>query len=83
VIGFADRSGTDAYNHKLTQERVEAVRAALIADGIAADRIDTVAKGENDLPVATKDGVREPKNRVVEISAEVSPEVASGSSVSR
>lgn len=83
VIGFADRSGTDAYNHKLTQERVEAVRAALIADGIAADRIDIVAKGENDLPVATKDGVREPKNRVVEISAEVSPEVASGSSVSR
>jgi OmpA-OmpF porin, OOP family len=83
IIGFADRSGTDAYNHKLAQERVEAVRAALIADGIAADRIDTAAKGEHNVPVTTKDGVREPKNRVVEISAEVPPEVASGSSVSR
>jgi OmpA-OmpF porin, OOP family len=83
VIGFADRSGTDPYNHKLAQARVEAVRAALIADGMAADRIDIVAKGEHDVPVATKDGVRESKNRVVEISAEVPPEVASGTSVSR
>jgi OmpA-OmpF porin, OOP family len=83
VIGWADRSGSDTYNHKLAEERVEAVRAALIADGMAADRIDAVAKGEHDAPVETKDGAREPRNRVVVISAEVSPEVASGSSVSR
>jgi OmpA-OmpF porin, OOP family len=83
VVGWADRSGTDAYNHKLAQARIEAVRAALIAGGMAADRIDTVAKGEHDVPVKTKDGVREPRNRVVEVSAEVPPEIASGSSVSR
>ncbi|HEV2547321.1 MAG TPA: OmpA family protein [Stellaceae bacterium] len=83
LVGFADRSGSDAYNQKLAQERVQAVRAALIADGIAADRIDVVAKGEHDIPVATKDGVRESKNRVVKIYPEVSPEVASGSSVPR
>jgi hypothetical protein len=32
-------------------------------------------------PSRPRTGVREPKNRVVEISAEVPPEVASGSSV--
>jgi OmpA-OmpF porin, OOP family len=83
VIGFADRSGTDPYNQKLAQERVEAVRTALIASGIAADRIDVVAKGEHDVPVPTKDGVRESRNRVVKFYPEVPPEIASGSSIPR
>jgi OOP family OmpA-OmpF porin len=80
VIGWADRSGPDGYNMRLSQERVAAVRAALIAGGMAADRIDVAAKGEQDLPVPTKDGVREQKNRVVEVYAEVPRDVASGSS---
>ncbi|HYM04743.1 MAG TPA: OmpA family protein [Stellaceae bacterium] len=77
VVGWADRSGSDAYNAKLAEKRVEAVRAALVADGMARDRIDVTAKGETDTPVPTKDGVREPKNRVVEIRAVVPSQVAS------
>jgi OOP family OmpA-OmpF porin len=80
VVAWTDRVGSDAYNMKLAEERAEAVRAGLIADGMAADRIDVTAKGENDLPMPTKDGVREHRNRVVQVSAEIPQDVASGSS---
>lgn len=80
VIGWADRVGGDGYNMKLSDSRADAVRNALVADGIAADRIDLTAKGESDVPVPTKDGAREAKNRVVEVYAEVPKDVASGRS---
>jgi OmpA-OmpF porin, OOP family len=80
IVAWADRSGTPAYNMKLAKARADAVRAGLVADGMASDRIDEVVKGENDLPVPTQDGKREPKNRLVQISAEVPPATASGSS---
>ncbi len=67
IVGKADRSGSDAYNMKLSERRTDAVRDAFIANGIAANRIDIQWTGEQQLPVATKDGVREDKNRVVEI----------------
>ncbi len=80
VVGWADRVGSDDYNMKLSEGRGEAVRAGLIAGGMAADRIDVTAKGETDLPVPTKNGVREQRNRVVRIYAEVPKESADGSS---
>ena len=80
VIGWADRAGSDGYNMKLSDRRADAVRQALVADGIAADRVEVTAKGEQDVPVPTKDGVREPKNRVVEVYAEVPKDIASGRS---
>jgi OmpA-OmpF porin, OOP family len=78
VVGWADRSGSGTYNTKLSGTRAEAVRGQLITDGMAAGRIDVTPKGEQDVPVATKDGVREPKNRVVEVYAEVPKQVANG-----
>lgn len=80
VVGWADRTGKEGYNEKLSQDRAEAVRAALIAGGIAQDRIDIVWHGETNLPVPTADHVQEPKNRVVQIYAEVPKDSASGSS---
>lgn len=80
IIAWADRSGNAAYNMKLAQARADAVRHGLVADGMAADRIDEVVKGESDVPVPTQDGVREPRNRVVRISAEIPADTASGSS---
>jgi OOP family OmpA-OmpF porin len=67
IIGKADRSGSNDYNMKLSAQRAAAVRDAFIANGIAANRIDVRSTGENQLPVATKDGAREGKNRVVQI----------------
>ncbi|MGC2857724.1 OmpA family protein [Novispirillum sp. DQ9] len=67
LTGHADRSGTDAYNLKLSQRRADAVRAAMVQQGLPMDAISTVARGESDPLVQTPDGVREPQNRRVEI----------------
>lgn len=69
IIGKADRSGSDPYNMKLSEKRAQAIRDAAVAAGLPANRIDVAWTGEQPthLPVATKDGVKEAKNRVVEI----------------
>lgn len=67
VTGHADRSGTPAYNLRLSRRRAEAVRAELVRDGISPNEISLAARGESDPLVPTPDGVREPQNRRVEI----------------
>ncbi len=52
IAGYADARGTDAANVKLGDARANAVKAALIAKGITADRIATGTGGEAD-PVDT------------------------------
>jgi OOP family OmpA-OmpF porin len=68
ITGKADLSGTDAYNLGLSKRRAEAVRQALIADGVPARNIEERYVGMREPPVPTAAGVREPRNRVVEIS---------------
>ena len=65
--GYADRSGTEDYNLKLSLKRADAVRDYLIKGGIAADRITVSGRGEADPAVPTADGVKEPRNRRVEL----------------
>lgn len=67
VIGHADRSGSPAYNLKLSKQRAVTVRAALVKGGAAPDNITAAARGETEPLVSTADGVREPQNRRVEI----------------
>ena len=67
LTGHADRSGTPAYNQKLSEKRAVAVKNALVQLGIPANEISVVAKGETSPLVPTADGVREPQNRRVEI----------------
>ncbi len=69
VTGHADRSGSDAYNVGLSEERAQAVVNAMTSAGIPADMIASSAEGESNPRVATDDGVREPQNRRVEITA--------------
>ena len=45
VAGFCDERGTAEYNRALGEKRAEAVREALIADGVAAERVQTVSFG--------------------------------------
>jgi OOP family OmpA-OmpF porin len=68
LVGKADRSGTDRYNQGLSERRARAVVDALIRAGVPRDRISSRAVGESQPPVPTPDGVREPRNRVVEIT---------------
>jgi OmpA family len=67
VTGHTDTSGSAASNLKLSERRAEAVAAELVRNGVPATSIVTVGRGEEDLLVPTADGVREPRNRRVEI----------------
>ena len=68
VIGHTDRVGTLEYNDKLSLVRARAVRSALVAAGITADRIQEAGRGEREPVVPTADEVAEPRNRRVEIN---------------
>jgi len=52
IAGYADARGSSATNNALGKARADAVKAALVAQGIDADRIETVSGGESD-PVET------------------------------
>ena len=67
VTGHADRSGPTDYNQRLSERRANAVRNALVREGVPNNVIQTSGRGENDNLVQTADGVREPRNRRVEI----------------
>lgn len=66
VIGHADRSGSKDYNLKLSEQRAISVSIALQLAGAAAN-VSMEHFGEDRPLKATDDGVREPKNRRVEI----------------
>jgi OmpA-OmpF porin, OOP family len=67
IAGHADRSGTEAYNEELSQQRARNVARALVARGVPQAALDAQWFGESQPRIATPDGVREPQNRRVEI----------------
>jgi outer membrane protein OmpA-like peptidoglycan-associated protein len=67
IVGHTDTTGTDEHNMGLSNARAEAVRDALIAQGIRSDRINLRYHGKWDPIVPTGDNVSEPRNRVVEV----------------
>jgi hypothetical protein len=73
VTGYTDTSGSANYNLELSQRRAEVVANELERDGVPATDIVTVGRGEENLLVATADGVREPRNRRVEIVVQEPP----------
>jgi len=68
IGGHADRAGPEPYNANLSVRRAEAVRKLLLEQGIPIQMIVSRAFGENAPAVKTGNGVREPKNRRVEIT---------------
>ena len=67
VTGHTDTVGPADYNMALGLRRADAVRSALIAGGIPADKITVASRGMTDLAVPTGPNVREAKNRRAEI----------------
>jgi outer membrane protein OmpA-like peptidoglycan-associated protein len=67
ATGHTDTSGPEAYNMALSLRRANAVKDALVREGVPAQAITVVGRGEQGLLVQTGDGVREPQNRRVEI----------------
>jgi len=67
VQGNADRSGTPAYNQRLSLRRARAVAAELVRRGVSQNEISVQGFGDTRPLVPTAAGVREPQNRRVEI----------------
>ena len=67
LAGHADRAGPDWYNDGLSERRALAVKRALVAAGVDADAITVKSFGERRPRIMTSDGLRERRNRRVEI----------------
>ena len=67
LAGHADRSGPEPYNERLSEQRARNVAQALTQRGIAEETLDVQWFGELQPRVPTPDGVREPRNRRVEV----------------
>jgi outer membrane protein OmpA-like peptidoglycan-associated protein len=67
VTGHTDRPGPESYNMALSLRRANAVKEALVRDGVPESAITIVGKGETQPLIPTADNVREPQNRRVEI----------------
>jgi outer membrane protein OmpA-like peptidoglycan-associated protein len=66
VLGKASNVGTDEYNMALSHRRADTVRAAMIADGVPASKIDVSWVGDREPVVAEAAGTDEPLNRLVQ-----------------
>lgn len=69
VAGHADTSGSTEFNQKLSEQRARNVADLLNGAGVPADLMTVQAFGETRPAVNTPDGVREPLNRRVEVTA--------------
>ncbi|KKW93083.1 cell envelope biogenesis protein OmpA [Sphingobium sp. LB126] len=69
VTGYTDTSGATKYNDGLSLRRAQNVASLLGQGGIATDAMTVTGLGETQLKIETADGVREPMNRRVEITA--------------
>lgn len=67
ATGYADSSGSPDYNTQLSLRRANAVKDALVKEGVPATAVTTVSRGEADLLVATGDDVKDQRNRRVQI----------------
>ena len=67
IVGYADARGAAAANSTLGKERAESVKAALVADGIAADRIDTASGGETNPVDSNATSTGQAENRRTEL----------------
>ncbi|WP_338866903.1 OmpA family protein [Myxococcus stipitatus] len=67
IAGHTDSTGDPAANQQLAQRRAEAVRSALVADGIPANRVDVASVG-SEKPVANNDTTQgRDMNRHIEV----------------
>lgn len=74
LSSYTDASGSPTANRTVSRRRAEAVRDVLVSYNVPAERIAIRALGETIPRVATRRGVREPRNRRVELLVQMSAE---------
>lgn len=67
IIGHTDTLGAPEDNDRLSLERAKQIHDLLVTRGLDAASSRAVGRGERDLLVTTDDGVREARNRRVEV----------------
>lgn len=67
VTGYTDTDGNLAYNQQLSVRRANAVKNALMSNGIAPQAITVTGAGEGGLLIDTPDQTKNEKNRRVQI----------------
>lgn len=67
VVGHTDTSGSAAYNQALSERRAADARAELVRDGVDANIITSMGRGETENVIDRGDGVKEPMNRRTEV----------------
>jgi outer membrane protein OmpA-like peptidoglycan-associated protein len=68
IVGHTDNAGPDAYNQGLSERRARAARNFLVAQGVAANRVQIAGRGESE-PVETNDSAEgRQQNRRVEVA---------------
>jgi len=67
VTGYTDTDGSPAYNMALSLKRANAVKDALMSNGVSPTAITVTGRGEEGLLVATPDNVKMESNRRVQI----------------
>jgi OmpA-OmpF porin, OOP family len=70
INGHTDTSGSEEYNRKLSEARASTIQTMLLQFGVSKAIMTIFAFGESDPLVKTEDGVKEEKNRRVEIFIE-------------
>ena len=68
LTGHTDTVGSQDLNMALSQRRADAVRNALVREGVPAAAITAGGQGEASLPVQTADNIDERRNRSVDIA---------------
>ena len=67
ITGYTDTDGAPAYNQQLSIRRADAVKNALVSNGIAPQAISVNGAGEAGLLIETPDQTKNEKNRRVQI----------------
>src|SRR6185503_14044154 len=63
IVGYASEPGTAAYNLALGTRRAQAAKRHLVAQGIAATRIEIATRGQGDLLVEGPGEAADAQNR--------------------
>lgn len=67
VVGYTDDQGAGEYNQRLSEQRAQAVRLAMITQGFPASAVEAVGQGEAKPVTSNKTAEGRTKNRRVEL----------------